>query len=151
MSLRALIRIIKSKRMMWAVHAAQMGEKNDAYRLLVRKPEGKRPLRRPSFRWVENIKIDVVEILWDGVNWIGLVHDKEKRRALVNAVMNLRVTLNTGKLRVATQLVGSRVVLSSTELVSDYCSIIGASNDKKATGHCTVYIRTLSEERGVKG
>jgi hypothetical protein len=68
-----------------------MGEKRKAYRLLVRKPEGKRSLGRPRRRWVDNIKTDLLEIGWGGVDWIGLPQDRDKWRALVNAVMNLRV------------------------------------------------------------
>jgi hypothetical protein len=68
-----------------------MGEKRNAYRLLVGKPEGKRPLGRPRRRWVDNIKMDRLEIGWGGVHWIGLAQDKDKWKALVNAVMNLRV------------------------------------------------------------
>jgi hypothetical protein len=60
-------------------------------RLLIRKPEGKRPLGRPRCKWVGNIKMDLVEIRWGGVDLIGLAQDKEKWRALVNAVMNLLV------------------------------------------------------------
>jgi hypothetical protein len=67
-----------------------MGEKRNAYRLLVGKPEGKRPLRRPTCRWVDNIKINLGRIGFGGVDWIGLVQDK-MWRSLVNAVMNLRV------------------------------------------------------------
>jgi hypothetical protein len=67
------------------------GERRHAYRLLVGKPEGKRPLGRPRRRWVANIKIDLLEIRWGGVDWIGLALDRDKWRALVNAVMNLRV------------------------------------------------------------
>jgi hypothetical protein len=67
------------------------GEKRNAYRLLVGKPEGKRPLERPRRRWADNIKIDLMEIGWGGVDWIGLTQDRNKWRALVNAVMNLRV------------------------------------------------------------
>jgi hypothetical protein len=58
----------------------------------VGKPEGKRPLERPRRRWVDNIKIDLLEIVWGGVDWIGLARDRDKWRALVNAVMNLRVS-----------------------------------------------------------
>jgi hypothetical protein len=65
-----------------------MGEKRNAHRLLV----GKRPLGRPRRRWADNIKIDLLEIGWDGVDWIGLAQDRDKWRALVNAVMNLRVS-----------------------------------------------------------
>jgi hypothetical protein len=68
-----------------------MGEKRNAYRLLVGKPEGKRPLGRLRRRWVDNIKIDLLEIGWGGVDWIGLAQGMDKWRALVNAVMNLRV------------------------------------------------------------
>jgi hypothetical protein len=67
------------------------GEKRNAYRLLVGKPEGKRPLGRQRCRWVENIEVDLLEIGWGGVDWIGLDEDRDKWRALVNAVMNLRV------------------------------------------------------------
>jgi hypothetical protein len=68
-----------------------MGEKRNANWLLVGKPEGKRPLGRPRRRWVDNIKMDLLEIGWGGVDWIGLAQDRDKWRALVNAVMNLRV------------------------------------------------------------
>jgi hypothetical protein len=63
-----LIRMIKSRRMKWAGHVAGMGEKRNAYRILVGKPEGKRPLRRPRRKWVDNIKIDLREIEWDGMD-----------------------------------------------------------------------------------
>jgi hypothetical protein len=68
----SIIRIIKSRRMRWAGHVARMGEKRNAYRLLVGKPEGKRPLRRPRRRWVNNIKIDLLE-REVGAVWTGLV------------------------------------------------------------------------------
>jgi hypothetical protein len=61
-SSQTIIRIIKSRRMRWAGHVAQMGEKRNAYRLLVGKPEGKRPLRRPRRRWMDNIKMDLGEV-----------------------------------------------------------------------------------------
>jgi hypothetical protein len=63
----------------------------NAYRILVGKPEGKRPLRRPRRRWVDNIKIVFREIDWDGRDWINLAQDKDQYRALVDTVMNLRV------------------------------------------------------------
>jgi hypothetical protein len=63
----------------------------NAYRLLVRKPEGKSSLERPRRRWLDNIKMDLLEIGWGGVEWIGLAQDRDKWRAVVNAVMNLRV------------------------------------------------------------
>jgi hypothetical protein len=68
----SIIRIIKSQRMRWADRVARMGEKRNAYRLLVRKPEGKRPLGRPRRRWVDNIKRDLGEVGWGDVDWIGL-------------------------------------------------------------------------------
>jgi hypothetical protein len=68
-----------------------MGGKKNVYRLLVGKPEGKIPLGRPRRRWVENIKTDLLEIGWGGVDWISRTQDRDKWRALVNAVMNLRV------------------------------------------------------------
>jgi hypothetical protein len=86
-----VIRMIKSRRMRWAGHVARMGQKRNAYRILVGKPEGRRPLKRPRRRWVDNIKIDLREIGWDGVNWIDLAQDKDQLKALVNTVMNLRV------------------------------------------------------------
>jgi hypothetical protein len=66
------------------------GGKRNAYRILVGKPEGKR-LGRPRRRWVDNIKMDLREIGWDGVDWIGLAQDRDRWRALVSMVMNLRV------------------------------------------------------------
>jgi hypothetical protein len=83
----SIIRIMKSRRMRWAGHVARMGEKRNAYRLLV----GKRPLVRPIHRWVDNIKMDLLQIGWSAVEWIDLAQDRDKWRALVNAVMNLRV------------------------------------------------------------
>jgi hypothetical protein len=67
------------------------GEKRNAYRILVGKPEGKRPLGRPRRRWVDNIKMDLRKIGWDGMDWIDLAQDSDQWRALVNMVMNLRV------------------------------------------------------------
>jgi hypothetical protein len=75
-------------RLAW--HEARIEEKRNAYRILVGKPEGKRPLGRPRRRWVDNIKMDLREIGWDGMDWIELAHDRDQWRALVNTVMNLR-------------------------------------------------------------
>jgi hypothetical protein len=73
----SIIRMIKTRRMRWAGHVTRMVEKRNAYRILVRKPEGKRPLGRPRRRWVDNIKMDVREIEWDGVDWNGLALDRD--------------------------------------------------------------------------
>jgi hypothetical protein len=86
-----LYEIIQTRRMRWAGHVAQIGEKLNAYRILVGMPEGKRPLGRSRRRWVDNIEIDLREIGWDGRDWIHLAQDRDPWRALVNAVMNLRI------------------------------------------------------------
>jgi hypothetical protein len=88
---QVLLRIIKARGMTWAGHVAQMGEKRNAYRLLVGKPEGRRPLGRLRCRWMDNIRMDLVEVGWGDVDWIRLAQDTDRWRALVNAVMNLRV------------------------------------------------------------
>jgi hypothetical protein len=85
----SIIRIIKSRSMKSAGYVARMGERINAYRLLVRKPKGKRPLGRPRRWWVDNIKMDFLQIGWGDVDWIGLAQNRYKWRALVNAVMNL--------------------------------------------------------------
>jgi hypothetical protein len=81
--------MIKSRRMRWAGKVARVGEKKNW--LLVGKPEGKRPLRLPRRRWVDNIKIDLREMGWGRMDWIDLAQDRDRWRALVNTVMNLRV------------------------------------------------------------
>jgi hypothetical protein len=87
----SIIRMMKLRRMRWTEHVARMGEKGNVYRLLVGKPEGKRPLGRPRRRWVDNIGMDLLEVLWGDMDWFGLVQDRARRRALVNSVLNLRV------------------------------------------------------------
>jgi hypothetical protein len=77
---------------------AGMGEKRNAYRLLMGKPEGKRLLGRPKRRWLDNIRMDLVEVGWGEVDLIGLTEDRDRWRALVNSVLNLRVPRNAGKL-----------------------------------------------------
>ena len=75
----------------WAGHVACMGEERGAYKVLVRKPEGKRPLGRPRRRWVDNIRTDLQEVGCGYVDWIGVAQDRDRWRTLVSAVMNLRV------------------------------------------------------------
>jgi hypothetical protein len=86
-----IIRQIKSRRMRWAGQTARMGEGRNVYRVLVGKPEGKRRLERPRRRWEDGIKMNLREIGWEGVEWIHLAQDRDRWRAVVNAVMNLRV------------------------------------------------------------
>jgi hypothetical protein len=87
----SIIRIIKSRRMRWAGHVARIGEKRNVYRLLVGKREGKRPLGRPKRRWMDNIKMDLLEIRLNAVDWIDLAQDRYRWRALVNSVTNIRI------------------------------------------------------------
>jgi hypothetical protein len=89
--------IMKVRRMILAGHVARMGEKRSSYRLLVGKPEGKRPLGGPRHRWLDN-RMHLVEVGWGDVEWIGLAQDRNRWRALVNSVLNLRVPYNAGKL-----------------------------------------------------
>jgi hypothetical protein len=86
-----IIRIIKPRRIRRAGHVARMGEKRNVYRLLAGKPEGKRPVGRPRRTWKNNIRMDLLEIGLGGVDCIGLLQYRYRWRALVNAVMNLRV------------------------------------------------------------
>jgi hypothetical protein len=86
----SIIRIIKSRRMRWAGHVARMREKRNAYRLLVGNPEGER-LLGTRCRWVDNIRMDLGEVGWGDVDWIGLAKDTNRWRGLVNSVLNLRV------------------------------------------------------------
>jgi len=85
------VQVIKWRRMRWAERVAHMGEERGMYRVLVGKPEGKRPLGRPMRRWVDNITMDLQEVGWGYMDWIGLAQDRDRWRTLVSAVMNLRV------------------------------------------------------------
>ena len=87
----SIVRVIKLRRMRWAGHVAHMGEERGLYRVLVGKPEGKRPLVRPRRRWVTNIRMDLQEVGCGYMDWIGLAQDRDRWRTLVSAVMNLRV------------------------------------------------------------
>ena len=89
-SLHNIVRVVKSRRMRWAGHVARIGEGRGVHRVLVGKPKGNRPLGRPRYRWEDNIKMDLQEV-GGGGDWMELAQDRDRWRALVNAVMNLRV------------------------------------------------------------
>ena len=86
-----IVRVIKSRRMRWAGYVVRMGEEKGVYRVLLGKPEGRRPLGRPRRRWVDNIRMDLQEVGCGYMDWIGLAQDRDRWRTLVSAVMNLRV------------------------------------------------------------
>ena len=86
-----IVRVIKSRRIRWVRGVARMGEDRGVYRVLLGKPEGRRPLGRPRRRWVDNIRMDLQEVGCGYMDWIGLVQDRDNWRTLMNAVMNLRV------------------------------------------------------------
>jgi len=86
-----IFRVITSRRMRWAGHVARMMERRGAYIVLVGNPERKRPLGRPRRRWEDNIKVDLQEVGYGGMDWIDLAQDRDRWWALVNVVMNLRV------------------------------------------------------------
>jgi len=86
-----VVRVIKSRRMRWVGHVARMGEESEVYRVLLERPEGRRPLGRPRRRWVNNIRMNLQEVGCGYMEWIGLAQDRDGWRTLVSAVMNLRV------------------------------------------------------------
>ena len=86
-----IIRNLKSRRLRWAGHIARMEQSRNTYRVLMGKPEGKRPLGRSRRRWEDNIKIDLREVHCDPGDWIVIAQDSDQCRACVRAVMNLRV------------------------------------------------------------
>jgi len=86
-----IVQVIKLRRMRWVGHVAHMVEDRDVYRVLVGKPEGRRPLGRPRHRWEDNIKMDLQEVGCGGMDWIELAQDRNRWWALVNAGMNLWV------------------------------------------------------------
>jgi hypothetical protein len=85
-----IIQVIISRRMRWAWNVACMGERRGVYRVLVGKPEGKRPLGSPRSIWEGNIEVDLQEVGWEGMDWIELAQDRDRWQAIVNAVMNLQ-------------------------------------------------------------
>jgi hypothetical protein len=90
-SLPNLVWVIKSRRMRWAGHVACMGEGRVVHRVLVGKPERKRPMGRPRRRWEDNIRMDLQEVGCGCVDWLGLAQNRDRWRALVSAVMNFRI------------------------------------------------------------
>jgi len=86
-----IVRVIKWRRMRWTGHVARMGEERGVYRVLVGKPEGRRPLGKSRRRWADNIRMDLQEVRCRYMDWIGLAQDRDRWRTLVSAVMNLRV------------------------------------------------------------
>ena len=86
-----IVRVIKSRRMRWAGHVASMEEGRGVHKVLVGKPEGKRPLGRPRRRWEDNIKMDLREVRRGCGDWMELAQDRDRWRALVSTVMNFRV------------------------------------------------------------
>ena len=90
-SLPNIMRVVKSRRMRWTGHVARMGEGRGVHRVLVGKHEGKRPLGRPRRRWEDNIRMDLQEVGGSCGDWMELAQDRERRRALVGTVRNLRV------------------------------------------------------------
>jgi len=89
-SLPNIVRMVKSRRMRWAGHVASMGDGRDVHRVLMGKPEGKRSLGRPRRRWEDNIKMNLQEVGGGCGDWMELVQDRDRWRALVSAVMNFR-------------------------------------------------------------
>jgi hypothetical protein len=87
---QSIIRVIKSRGMRWMGHVARMGERRGTYKVLVGKPEGRRPLGRPRRRWEDNIKMDLREVGCSGIDWIYIAQDTDWWRAFVNAAMNIR-------------------------------------------------------------
>jgi len=83
--------------MRWAGHVARMSEERGLYRVLVGKPEGRRPLGRPRYRWVDNIRMDLQEVGCGYMDWIGMAQDRDRWRTLLSAVMNLRVSVKCGE------------------------------------------------------
>ena len=90
-SLPNIVRVVKSRRMRWPGHVARMGEDRGVHRMLVGKPEGKRPLGRPRRRWEDNIKMDLQEVEGGRADWMELAQDRDGWRSLVGTVRNFRV------------------------------------------------------------
>jgi hypothetical protein len=149
----SVIRTIKSRRMRWAGHVARIGEKRNAYRLLMGKPERKRPVGKPRRRRVDNINMDLLEIGWGGVDWIGLSQDRDNWGALVNTIMNLQVPQNAGKLSSAYTIGG---LLSSSQfhrvsLVMHVCIVATANTTQDNLCSLMLHREFSSENLGGGG
>ena len=96
-----IVWVIKSSRMRWAGHVARKEEGRGVHKVLVGKPEGKRPSGRPRRRWEDNIKMDLEEVGRGCGDWMGLAQDRDRWWALVSAVMNFRLPLNAGNLLIS--------------------------------------------------
>jgi hypothetical protein len=114
----SIIRTIKSRRMTLGGECSTNGEKRNAYRLLEGKPEGQRPLGRQRRKWLNNIRMDLVEVGWGDVDWIGLAKDRNRWRVLVNSVLNLRIPQDAGKLSSGYTTCGLSSSAQPIELVS---------------------------------
>jgi len=87
-----IVRVINLRRMRWAGHVARMGEERGVYKVLMGKPDGRRPLGRPRRRWADSIRMDLQEVGCGYMDWIGLAQDRDRWRTLMGAVMNLLVS-----------------------------------------------------------
>jgi hypothetical protein len=112
-----IIRQIKSRRMRWAGRVARMGEERDMYKILMGKPEGKRPLGRPKRRWEDGIRMELREIGWGSVDWIQLAQDRDRWWAVVKTVMNLRVLRQPSPLCIMQK---NKAASSCTLIISNY-------------------------------
>ncbi|KAJ4441989.1 hypothetical protein ANN_11853 [Periplaneta americana] len=132
-----IIRNIKSRYLRWAGHVACMGESRNAYRVLVGRPDGKRPLGRPRRRWEDNIKMDLREVGYEGRDWINLVQDRDQWRAYVRAAMNLRV--RNSNVRSVSDFTGMKptCVLTFVSAIKGYeCRVPFAAVPSHATTLC---------------
>jgi hypothetical protein len=135
-----IVRVIKSRRMRWVGHVARMGQGRGVYRVLVGRPESKRPVGRPRRRWEDNIKMDLREIGIDGANWIRLAQDRVQWRAFVNTyIRHLKLHKNEGASVSCSKSRNKRFIYDITnKLDSDYRAFQDSG---------TSYCRTCSLQR----
>jgi hypothetical protein len=131
--------MIKSRIMRSPGLVARMGERKNACRILVRKPEGKRPLGKPRCGWMDNIKIVLRVIGWIAMDWIDLVQDRDQWRALVNTVMNLRFPYNAGKFlsSCTTGSFSRRVQIRKVSYYGSLCDAFSTAGCIKSDGRMT--------------